>query len=174
MWNGQLQHCIPNWISHLGVQLKSRQKESRLPPRGQLWRRVTPAESARCGLSRVRMPAPQRAVLKGHYFYNVLKINTKASSLAARHPAARPLSLLDIQVSCSYQVPGQSLRGTGMEKKTGIRFQLSTDTEASMKPGCFLHKAQGPPSGSTSLECICNTLHAGGSHHGCQGQSWDQ
>lgn len=75
----------------------------------------------RCGLSRMRMRAPQRAVLKGHHFYNVLKINIKASSLAARHPAARQLSILDIQVPCSYQVPGQSLRGTGMEKKTGTK-----------------------------------------------------
>lgn len=82
---------------------------------------VTRAESVRCGLSRTRMRAPQRAVLKGHHFYNVLKINIKASSLAARHSAARKLSILDIQVPCSYQVPGQSLRGTGMEKKTGTK-----------------------------------------------------
>lgn len=82
---------------------------------------VTRAESVRCGLSRMRMRAPQRAVLKGHHFYNVLKINIKVSSLAARHSPARKLSILDIQVSCSYQVPGQSLGGTGMEKKTGTK-----------------------------------------------------
>lgn len=32
---------------------------------------VTPAESVRCGgLSRIRMQAPQRTVLKGQHFYN--------------------------------------------------------------------------------------------------------